>query len=86
MSKIVSETKFFFQILHHPLSKMSKIMLDFISIFSKGGILLWCFKGSSLFGRKGGILLWCFKGSSLFGRKGGILLWCFKGSSLFGRN
>eukprot|EP00088_Acartia_fossae_P032063 TRINITY_DN3287_c0_g1_i1.p1 TRINITY_DN3287_c0_g1~~TRINITY_DN3287_c0_g1_i1.p1 ORF type:complete len:647 (-),score=238.60 TRINITY_DN3287_c0_g1_i1:552-2492(-) len=27
---------------------MSKIMLDFISIFSKGGILLWCFKGAGL--------------------------------------
>jgi len=27
---------------------MSKIMLDFISIFSKGGILLWCFKGTGL--------------------------------------
>jgi len=27
---------------------MSRIMLDFISIFSKGGILLWCFKGAGL--------------------------------------
>ena len=34
----------YFQNFHLPL-KMSKIMLDFVSIFSKGGILLWCYKG-----------------------------------------
>jgi len=32
--------------------KMSKIMLDFISIFSKGGILLWCFKGAGLLSKE----------------------------------
>jgi len=31
---------------------MSKIMLDFISIFSKGGILLWCFKGAGLLSKE----------------------------------
>jgi len=31
---------------------MSKMMLDFISIFSKGGILLWCFKGAGLLAKE----------------------------------
>lgn len=31
---------------------MSKIMLDFISIFSRGGILLWCFKGAGLLAKE----------------------------------
>ena len=34
----------------HKLSLKKKVarMLDFFSIFSKGGILLWCFKGAGL--------------------------------------
>ena len=36
--------------LHHspPLLSSRPKMLDFFSIFSRGGILLWCFRGAGL--------------------------------------